>query len=322
MYWHSDGVLALFPITPGRYRDHRRRLRHRRPPRGPCRRWPRCRRWSTGAAPVASPSPTRSGCRRSGSTSGWWRTTGAGPVFLAGDAAHIHSPAGGQGMNTGMQDACNLAWKLALVCRGAAEESLLGSYSIERRAVGRPGSGGHRSRHQSGGAEERGAPLSIRNQLASLAFGLAPVRRALANTLTELAIGYPESPLTRPSRHAPWRPGTGRAGAGPGPQPPRWCRLDAALCPVRRSRCRRPGACSRGTTALLEPECRPPFAGGGSWLVRPDGYVAVVAERGAWAEIEAYLDRVAGTANAPPPAASAARAPAVPPGSGGGAPMG
>ena len=73
---------------------------------------------------------------------------------------------------------------------------------------------------------------------------------------------------------------------------------------------------------LLEPECRPPFAGGGSWLVRPDGYVAVVAERGAWAEIEAYLDRVAGTANAPPPAASAARAPAVPPGSGGGAPTG
>ena len=55
----------------------------------------------------------------------------AGRVFLAGDAAHIHSPAGGQGMNTGMQDACNLAWKLALVCRGtAAPEPLLESYSI------------------------------------------------------------------------------------------------------------------------------------------------------------------------------------------------
>ncbi len=44
-----------------------------------------------------------------------------GRVFLAGDAAHVHSPAGGQGMNTGMQDAFNLAWKLALVLRGAAK---------------------------------------------------------------------------------------------------------------------------------------------------------------------------------------------------------
>src|SRR6201999_2717422 len=58
---------------------------------------------------------------------------GAGRVFLGGGAAHIHSPAGGQGMNTGMQDACNLAWKLALVCQGvAAAEPVLGSYSQER----------------------------------------------------------------------------------------------------------------------------------------------------------------------------------------------
>jgi 2-polyprenyl-6-methoxyphenol hydroxylase-like FAD-dependent oxidoreductase len=56
-------------------------------------------------------------------------------TFLAGDAAHIHSPIGGQGMNTGIQDAYNLAWKLALVTRGLACESLLDSYEIERRAV-------------------------------------------------------------------------------------------------------------------------------------------------------------------------------------------
>ena len=49
----------------------------------------------------------------------------SGPVFLAGDAAHIHSPAGAQGMNTGVQDAVNLGWKLALVCRGVATERLL-----------------------------------------------------------------------------------------------------------------------------------------------------------------------------------------------------
>lgn len=58
-----------------------------------------------------------------------------GRVFLLGDAAHIHSPAGGQGMNTGMQDAYNLAWKLALVHRGQAKPTLLDSYEEERRPI-------------------------------------------------------------------------------------------------------------------------------------------------------------------------------------------
>jgi FAD binding domain-containing protein/aromatic ring hydroxylase-like protein len=61
----------------------------------------------------------------------------AGRVFLAGDAAHVHSPAGGQGMNTGIQDAWNLGWKLALVARGMADRALLDSYDAERRPVGR-----------------------------------------------------------------------------------------------------------------------------------------------------------------------------------------
>ncbi|MGI8880508.1 MAG: FAD-dependent monooxygenase [Jatrophihabitans sp.] len=55
-------------------------------------------------------------------------------VFLAGDAAHIHSPAGGQGMNTGIQDAHNLGWKLAAVTNGASP-ALLESYEAERRPV-------------------------------------------------------------------------------------------------------------------------------------------------------------------------------------------
>lgn len=59
-----------------------------------------------------------------------------GRVLLAGDAAHIHLPAGGQGMNTGIQDAVNLGWKLAAVLRGTASESLLDSYHSERHAVG------------------------------------------------------------------------------------------------------------------------------------------------------------------------------------------
>ena len=59
-----------------------------------------------------------------------------GRVFVGGDAAHIHSPAGGQGMNTGLQDMANLAWKLAAVLKDGAPESLLDSYDSERRPVG------------------------------------------------------------------------------------------------------------------------------------------------------------------------------------------
>lgn len=59
-----------------------------------------------------------------------------GRSFIAGDAAHIHSPVGAQGMNTGIQDAYNLAWKIALVARGESPESLLDSYDAERRPVG------------------------------------------------------------------------------------------------------------------------------------------------------------------------------------------
>jgi 2-polyprenyl-6-methoxyphenol hydroxylase-like FAD-dependent oxidoreductase len=60
-----------------------------------------------------------------------------GRLFLVGDAAHIHSPVGAQGMNTGIQDAWNLGWKLALVLRGQATEELLDSYHAERWPVGR-----------------------------------------------------------------------------------------------------------------------------------------------------------------------------------------
>jgi 2-polyprenyl-6-methoxyphenol hydroxylase-like FAD-dependent oxidoreductase len=60
-----------------------------------------------------------------------------GRCFLAGDAAHVHSPAGAQGMNTGLQDAYNLAWKLALVLRGQAQEKILDTYHEERLPIAR-----------------------------------------------------------------------------------------------------------------------------------------------------------------------------------------
>ncbi|NMO90211.1 FAD-dependent oxidoreductase [Actinomycetospora sp. TBRC 11914] len=75
-------------------------------------------------------------------TSGTWRLNvrmvddyRVGRVFLAGDAAHVHSPAGGQGMNTGISDAVNLGWKLAAVVGGRADETLLDTYTGERLPV-------------------------------------------------------------------------------------------------------------------------------------------------------------------------------------------
>jgi hypothetical protein len=60
-----------------------------------------------------------------------------GPLFVAGDAAHIHSPVGAQGMNTGIQDSVNLGWKLGLVLAGRADPALLDTYDAERGPVGR-----------------------------------------------------------------------------------------------------------------------------------------------------------------------------------------
>jgi hypothetical protein len=62
-------------------------------------------------------------------------TLRAGRVFFGGDSAHVHSPAGGQGMNTGIQDMINLGWKLAMVLRGAAKPELLDTYESDRLPV-------------------------------------------------------------------------------------------------------------------------------------------------------------------------------------------
>src|SRR3712207_1795469 len=64
------------------------------------------------------------------------RTYRVGRVFLAGDAAHVHSPVGGQGMNTGIQDAVNLGWKLAATVQGWAPPGLLDTYQEERHPIG------------------------------------------------------------------------------------------------------------------------------------------------------------------------------------------
>jgi 2-polyprenyl-6-methoxyphenol hydroxylase-like FAD-dependent oxidoreductase len=119
----------------------------------------------------------------------------AGHVFLAGDAAHIHSPAGGQGMNTGMQDACNLAWKLALVHRGTANANLLNSYTTERREVGRRvlANSGRMTRVMT---MRWAVGRAIRNRVLRFILKRPAFQHRFTMFLSGLDIAYPKSPLT------------------------------------------------------------------------------------------------------------------------------
>ena len=120
---------------------------------------------------------------------------GHGRMFLAGDAAHIHSPAGGQGMNTGMQDACNLAWKLAFVCHGWARPApLLPSYSDERSEIGEMVL---RNASRLTTVATLHSPILqfVRNHVALLAGKLSSVQQRFMADLTELSIHYPHSVL-------------------------------------------------------------------------------------------------------------------------------
>jgi hypothetical protein len=122
----------------------------------------------------------------------------ANRVFLAGDAAHIHSPAGGQGMNTGIQDAINLAWKLALVVRGHGPAWLLDTYETERLPV---------ARTILRGTDVMFAALVSRGYAGSLIRHVAPglalrlllvpaVRRRVIRFMSEIGVRYPKSSLS------------------------------------------------------------------------------------------------------------------------------
>ena len=121
-------------------------------------------------------------------------------VLLAGDAVHIHSPAGGQGMNTGMLDATNLGWKLTLVVAGRAPESLLDSYEQERGPMATQVLGFTQNLVKFGTAA-RSLERALRDTSLP-AFRLPPVQRRLAGRMSQTVMGYPDSPLTRPGRVA------------------------------------------------------------------------------------------------------------------------
>ena len=294
IYWHSEGVLLVFPLENTRYRiiaDVGE---------------------SSGSIGEGNrPAPTLDELQRILDVRGpgqvrvsdpvWLSTFSinerkvsdyrSGRVFLAGDAAHVHSPAGGQGMNTGMQDACNLAWKLALVAKGFCRpEPLLDSYSSERSHIAKlvlEATG----KATTMAVLKGGVKQAIRNHLASLILGLPPVQHEVAELLSEVAVAYSESPMNASGAHSQEGPKSGHRAPIRGDEPavgsgptPRFA-LFAAPSGM-------PSILQDKYGKIMEPALRKPFHDDGLWLVRPDGYVALSAKAGDWEAVENYFEKI------------------------------
>ncbi len=208
-----------------------------------------------------------------------------GRVFLAGDAAHVHSPAGGQGMNTGMQDAFNLSWKLAMLSRGEASPGLLDSYTPERGAVGdlvlR-----NATWMTDMGTLAHPAAQAARNLALRFMLGFHAVQDRMAATMSEIEIAYARSPLSI-GRHAGDRlPPPQHDGPAPGSGTmPRFVLFSADRAGGAAFAARFPG--------VLDPTPRTSPDGRSLLIVRPDGYVGLSAAGQDWAEAERYLHRLA-----------------------------
>ena len=200
-------------------------------------------------------------------------------AFLAGDAAHVHPPSGGQGLNTGVQDAYNLGWKLGRRLRQGAPSALLDSYEQERRPVAAGVLG-----------------LSTRLHQASRGQGPATVHRG--RPTSQLDIGYPDSPLTVEDRPDPsddlLRAGARVPDATVGDSTRLFDLLrgpQAVLLAVGQPGPTAPRA-DLADLAVLEFAELAPF-GPGLFLIRPDGYLGLATRDPA--AVTAYL-RLIGSA--------------------------
>ena len=191
-------------------------------------------------------------------------------------------------MNTGMQDACNLAWKLALVVRGIGSESLLESYSAERSPIGDEVLK-ETGRVTSMATLTGKVAQSLRNHAVALVLGLPMIRKFAADATSEISIGYPHSPLNAPGGNrdplpgyrAPIRATEPPVGAGNTPLFALFAEPDGM-----------PSKFPERYANLVEPTPREPYHPGGMWLIRPDGYTALSAKAGEWEAVSAYLDRI------------------------------
>jgi 2-polyprenyl-6-methoxyphenol hydroxylase-like FAD-dependent oxidoreductase len=212
-----------------------------------------------------------------------------GRAFLLGDAAHIHSPAGGQGMNTGIGDAINLAWKWAAVLGGRAPETLLDSYEPERIAFARRLVNTTDRVFTLATAEGRIADL-IRTRLVPVLFPAAAkfeaLREWMFRTVSQVTINYRHSPLSAGSAgdlhggdRLPWVPVEGTDN---------YCPLAAATWQAHVYGVASPelvGWCQRHGLPLQVFAWRPHYGEAGFardavYLLRPDTYIAL-AEKSA-----------------------------------------
>ncbi|QCP50582.1 FAD-binding monooxygenase [Trinickia violacea] len=116
-------------------------------------------------------------------------------VFLAGDSAHVHSPAGAQGMNTGIQEAFNLGWKLARLLSGGAPDQLLDTYQAERHPIERDVL--RQTSFMMQMAEAEHGPLKLlRDRVMPVLATLGPLRDAARLTVSELSVQYRRSALS------------------------------------------------------------------------------------------------------------------------------
>lgn len=223
----------------------------------------------------------------------------AGRAFLVGDAAHVHSPAGGQGLSLGMQDVRNLVWKLAGVIEGRLAPSILDSYDPERRAAASQVVAATQKLTR----QTLFPPMALRarNAVLHLLHGAGLLRRTLLPSLSGRRIHYPDVLLDGP-------PGRGRRRAGslppPGAQAPSWA-LEGGRPHGFRLITAGPedGELARRARELVErapsrAEHRHVAGGkGGFLLLRPDGYVAASGKDAA--QLDFDWDRLEGLLQVP-----------------------
>jgi 2-polyprenyl-6-methoxyphenol hydroxylase-like FAD-dependent oxidoreductase len=222
----------------------------------------------------------------------------SGRVFLLGDAAHIHSPVGGQGMNTGIGDAINLAWKLAAVLAGRASATLLDSFEVERMRFARRlvattdrvftfvNADGHIAEI----VRTRLAPFVLSRVLA-----LEAAREFLFRTISQLTLNYRDMPLSE-----------GGAGRVQGGDRLPWVAYGGGdnFVPLRSLRWQvhvygsppegLSSACAQRRLPLEVLPFAAPHAAAGLerdalYLIRPDGYVALAQGRPDAAGLERYF---------------------------------
>ncbi|HWX50032.1 MAG TPA: FAD-dependent oxidoreductase [Roseomonas sp.] len=231
-----------------------------------------------------------------------------GRVFLLGDAGHIHSPVGAQGMNTGIADAVNLAWKLAAVLQGCAAWALLDSYEPERVAFARRLVATTDRAFTAVTSPTRLARIfrtEVVPRLLPPLAGLPAFRRFMFRTISQTSINYRASPLSegragrvRGGDRLPWveacEPTAGSGADNFAPLASLDWQVQVYGVPPSATiedMCRRRGFAFHYFTPVAGTARRAGLLEGAAYLVRPDGYIGFADADANPVQLERYLDQ-------------------------------